>query len=89
MTIVRVAKMGGSRTLDPPGWGILEQNADKTSDVLLFWCPGNNEMWCGDWFLDLGQPGSFWKVHEDDVPDEVWAALAKWRLLHGDKSRAV
>lgn len=88
MTIVRVTKFGGSRTLDPPGWGILEANADLTSDVLMFYVP-QNPMWEGDWFLDPGQPGSFWTVPEDEVPDEVWAALAKWRLLHGDTRRAV
>lgn len=79
--IVRVAKFGGSRTFDPPAWGILEQNGDHTSDVTIFHgCP---EVWFGEWFLDLDAGGSYWKVPDDEVPDEVWAALAKRRLLDG------
>jgi hypothetical protein len=82
--IVRVARFGGSRKLDPPGWGILEQNGDKTSDVLLFH-GGGGGAWHGYWFLDLSDPGSYWGVADEDVPDEIWASLAKWRLLNGEK----
>jgi hypothetical protein len=76
--IVRVARFGGQRTRTPPAWGILERNGDNTSDVTIF--HGCKKTWFGHWFLDVGDPSSFWGVPDDAVPDEVWAALAKWRL---------
>lgn len=76
--IVRVSRFGGKRIADPPAWGVLEPGADGVGDVQIFHGPA---LLLGAWWLDTEDPGSFWSVSDDEVPDEIWAALAKWRLI--------
>jgi hypothetical protein len=71
--IVRVRRFGGSRIADPPAWGIIELPSGGLS---IF--HGVPESLFGGWYLSHGK--DWWPVADSEVPDEVWAALAKWRL---------
>lgn len=79
--IIRVRRFGGGRHADPPAWGV-----KLAPDKVYIFAGVLDYLVGGPWWIDPKQHNSdtlfsdWWPVDESDMPDEVCAALAKWRL---------
>lgn len=74
-------------------WGIIERRRHNHVHGSIFFgaykTPTGSGSWCaGSKFnIDIsdGSPQRVFRlVKEADVPDEIWAELAKWRLINAD-----
>jgi hypothetical protein len=68
-------RFGGQRTADPPAWGEILWCEEDCDSVEIFY--GQEPILLGRWHVDAEHVEP---VPEDEVPDEVWAALTKWKL---------
>jgi hypothetical protein len=91
--ITRITEWDGD-VVEPAGWAIVTENAQYHDDEPFVCCvigggPTTSPWYDGTWLSRWGDSKGWipeshmdiWEVvPEDQVPDEVWAMLAKWRL---------